>query len=271
MATTPTSIDTPVLESPLPAEVLHHLYASMLKARLLSRRLRNAKQTVEAVWSATLQNLEEADLIVADCANPVLEVLRGADLTAFTGPKLTARSNGDMPIPEPKIVFPGADSTAAVAAGLALAQKKSQAPGIVVAIVSGKITKGSIWNQVLRFAGENRLPMLFIADWTDFRTSRGHEGKDLSHWPCPTIAVDGRDVIAVYRVTKEATSAARRGYGPTLIDCINFLAPGTRGRDTRDPITSFRGYLKRHNAWSDEWASGLESDLKNELGLAKRR
>jgi hypothetical protein len=267
MATTPTSIDTPVLESPLPSEVLQHLYASMLKARMLSRRLRNAKQTVEAILSATLQNLEQPDLIVTDSPNPVLEILRGADISAFTSPKLT----GNAPTLEPKIVFPGADAAAAVAAGLAMAQKRSQTPEIVVAFLSGKITKGLAWNQVLRFAGENRLPMLFVADWTDFRTSRGHDGKDLSHWPCPTIAVDGRDVIAVYRVTKEATSAARRGYGPTLIDCINFLAPGTRGRDTRDPITSFRGYLKRHNAWSDAWASALERDLKNELGLATKR
>lgn len=86
----------------------------------------------------------------------------------------------------------------------------------------------------------------------------------------PTIAVDGRDVIAVYRVTKEAISAARKGHGPTLVDCVNFLAPGSRGKDTRDPVASFRGYLKRHNAWSNDYES-IEENLRRELGSSPRR
>jgi TPP-dependent pyruvate/acetoin dehydrogenase alpha subunit len=77
-------------------------------------------------------------------------------------------------------------------------------------------------------------------------------------------------VIAVYRVTKEAVSSARKGHGPTLIDCVNFLAPGTRGKDDRDPVTTFRGYLKRHNAWSDDFLATEES-LRKEIGIPVRR
>jgi TPP-dependent pyruvate/acetoin dehydrogenase alpha subunit len=86
----------------------------------------------------------------------------------------------------------------------------------------------------------------------------------------PTIAVDGRDVIAVYRVIKEAISSARKGHGPTLVDCVNFVTPGTRGKDERDPVSSFRGYLKRHNAWSDDYLA-IEESLRKELGVTGRR
>jgi TPP-dependent pyruvate/acetoin dehydrogenase alpha subunit len=76
-------------------------------------------------------------------------------------------------------------------------------------------------------------------------------------------------VIAVYRVTKEAISAARRGHGPTLVDCVNYLAPGRRGRDERDPLLTFRGYLERHNLWSDFWYSELHSKYKQEVAAAR--
>jgi len=232
----------------------------MLKARLLGKRWRKAQSMSEAILAATLQNTEATDLLVSAGPHPVLEVLTG---TAIADAEPKTHKAGEQP--NTRVIVAGTDAVAGIAGGLALALKSASSGALVIVIVPGSVTRGAAWEQATEFAAANRLPIVFISDGTTSRPLRGHDGRDLSHWPFPTIAVDGRDVIAVYRVTKEAISAARRGHGPTLVDCVNFVAPGRRGKDERDPLASFRGYLKRHNAWSEDWAKSLESDLAREI------
>lgn len=262
---------TPMLESPLPRQVLGEMYCSLLRAQLLEQRLRTAPHTSEAILAGTFPNIEPSDLIVTAQHHPVLEILSGADVSSFLKPQAHGRKqDGIAGIEEKQVVSAGVQSALAIAAGFSLALKRAQSSAVTVAILPGKATKGTLWEEATRFSAERRAPLVVIADWTEGRSGRSHEGRDLSHWPMPNIAVDGRDVIAVYRVTKEAISAARKGHGPTLVDCVNFLAPGSRGKDNRDPVASFRGYLKRHNAWSDEYFT-LEETLRQELGSTARR
>jgi TPP-dependent pyruvate/acetoin dehydrogenase alpha subunit len=234
----------------------------MLKARLLGKRWRKAQQMSEAILAATLQNTEPADLLVSSGPHPVLEVLSGTRV-AEVEPKPGKASKEP---PQTRVVVAGNEAVAGIAAGLASALKSASSGALVITIVPSSVTRGAAWEQTTEFAAANRLPIIFVSDGTSARPTRRHDGSDLSHWPFPTIAVDGRDVIAVYRVTKEAMAAARRGHGPTLVDCVNFVAPGGRGKDERDPLASFRGYLKRHHAWQEDWAKGLESTLVREIG-----
>ncbi len=74
----------------------------------------------------------------------------------------------------------------------------------------------------------------------------------------PGVLVDGNDVLAVYRVTREAAERARAGGGPTLIEAVTYrMGPHTTADDAsryrsdeeltkwraRDPIDRYRGYL----------------------------
>jgi hypothetical protein len=265
------SAPTAMLESPLPREILGQLYGSMLKARLLEQRIRIAPHTGEAVLSGALQNAEQGDIVVTAGSHPVIEILCGADASTFTKPKLSTKKQPQPAVaPDTKVIAAEGAVVAAAAAGLALALRRGGSPAVALAFVSGNVTKGIAWEKATAFATSYRVPLVLIADWTQSRATRSHEGRDLSRWPLPTIAVDGRDVIAVYRVVKEATASARKGHGPTLVDCVDFVAPGTRGKDGRDPLATFQGYLKRHNAWSDDYLK-LQQQLQNELGLSKRR
>jgi len=262
MSTKPTATaTTPVLEAPLPQEILNHLYAAMLRARHLGQRFRSS--VAEAILAGTLANTGDNDTIVSPVASPVLQVLRGAEAATLLA-ATTEQAH------ESRIVVTENDSFCSFAGGIAFAHRQARSGSVVLAFAPGKLTRSRSFEHAMQFAGANRLPLIVITDWTGVRTSsRKHDGAALSHWPSPTIAVDGRDVIAVYRVTKEATSAARRGHGPTLIDCVNFLAPGPRGRDTRDPLKTFRAYLERHNAWSDSWHSELLSKVQVEIGALR--
>ncbi|MGZ4816051.1 MAG: thiamine pyrophosphate-dependent enzyme [Terriglobales bacterium] len=251
----------PAPEVPLSREVLTDLFSIMLKARFLAKRFRTSVHTRESILAGTLQNVSDRDLIVSASSNPILEALRGDNL-----PTLVRKKKDPEPPAQSHVIVPPGDAVASFAAGLAIATCRGASDAAVIVFTPGQKTRGSVFEQATKYAAEHRVPLVIVADWTASRTSsRNHDGATLSHWPFPTIAVDGRDVIAVYRVTKEAINAARRGHGPTLVDCVNFLAPGSRGRDQRDPLLAFRGYLQRHNAWSDEWYAELEANLKREL------
>lgn len=266
MSTQPNSApaDAPALEVPLSREVLNELFATMLKARLLAKRLRIAHPTSESILAGALHNVSDRDLVVSATPNAILEVLRGSDL-----PSLVRNKNSEPTTSN--VIVPPEDAVASFSAGLALAIQRTPSDAAVIVFTQGQKTRSSVFQQATQYAAEHRVPMVIVADWTASRSSsRNHDGAALSHWPFPTIAVDGRDVIAVYRVTKEAINAARRGHGPTLVDFINFLAPGSRGRDQRDPLLAFRGYLQRHNAWSADWYSDLEANLKREIAGLKR-
>jgi Dehydrogenase E1 component len=248
---TQTASSEPIVEVPLGHAMLRQLYATMLKSRMFASQHRNST-TAEALIAGTLANLEKEDVVVTSAPASTLE-------------NLGATANGNEP--QKMTIVPAAEEVAVgIAAGVAAGLKLSGSSAVAVAIVPGKSTSGKSAQHVLEFTKQYAgVPMVLIADWTSSRTSaRNHDGQALSCWPVPTIAVDGRDVIAVYRVTKEAISAARRGHGPTLVDCVNFLAPGTRGRDQRDPLVSFQRYLERHNAWSEEWYRELNALLQSE-------
>jgi pyruvate dehydrogenase E1 component alpha subunit len=74
----------------------------------------------------------------------------------------------------------------------------------------------------------------------------------------PGVRVDGNDVLAVYRVTRDALDRARRGGGPTLVEALTYRMgdhttsdDATRYRDdrevgawrARDPIERYRRWL----------------------------
>ncbi|MDQ3209958.1 MAG: thiamine pyrophosphate-dependent enzyme [Actinomycetota bacterium] len=96
----------------------------------------------------------------------------------------------------------------------------------------------------------------------------------------PGVRVDGNDVLAVYRATRDAAARAYSGEGPTLIEALTYRigAHSTaddagRYRDdeevTRaqmfDPITRFRAWLlaERHvdDALLDSWQAEIEDQV----------
>ena len=92
------------------------------------------------------------------------------------------------------------------------------------------------WHEALARACAQRLPILFVSQsdtpvWAGEpqRTVQDREaGLKAQAGGLPEIAVDGNDVVAVYRVATEAIAHARRGNGPTLIECQAERSRGPR-------------------------------------------
>jgi acetoin:2,6-dichlorophenolindophenol oxidoreductase subunit alpha len=74
--------------------------------------------------------------------------------------------------------------------------------------------------KALRRAAKDRTPILFICSSEEEERNLAAEAVG---YGLPGIAVDCEDAVAIYRVASEALAHARRGNGPTLIECKPWL------------------------------------------------
>ena len=84
----------------------------------------------------------------------------------------------------------------------------------------------------------------------------------------PGITVDGEDVVAVYRVVSEAISHARRGNGPTLIECRPWVVAGRKKRAAGNAIRNMEEYLSRKGLFSAKHKSEVAAQFTRELEKA---
>ncbi len=131
------------------------------------------------------------------------------------------------------------------AARQALAEKPCQRTSLFFS--SGHRRAQASWMKTLHLAAEHNLPILFV--FLNAAPPAAGEAIQLKikDYALPVINVDGNDVVAVYRVASEAIAHARRGNGPTLIDC-RLSIPG-------DPIQNMQKYLTEKGLDPAEFAA----------------
>lgn len=104
---------------------------------------------------------------------------------------------------------------------------------------SDKASAQPAWLSAITRAAHENLPILFVflnRAETSVEPAVGEAALlERKGHALPVIHVDGTDVVAVYRVATEAITHARKGNGPTLIDCR--LSPHN------DPIENMQNYL----------------------------
>ncbi|MEM1587613.1 MAG: thiamine pyrophosphate-dependent enzyme, partial [Candidatus Bathyarchaeia archaeon] len=98
----------------------------------------------------------------------------------------------------------------------------------------------------------------------------------------PGVIVDGNDPIAVWLATKEAIEKARKGEGPTLLECKTYRLKGHGIYDQakyrpkeeveawlkKDPIINFKKNLIELNVLSESDVKTFEEEIKRELDEA---
>jgi TPP-dependent pyruvate/acetoin dehydrogenase alpha subunit len=92
----------------------------------------------------------------------------------------------------------------------------------------------------------------------------------------PGVVVDGSDVAAVYEAAGQAIERARRGDGPTLIECKTYRLCGHSRSDprtyrtkeeeslwqTRDPIPNLAQHLKTIGLATGEMLAAIEGEVE---------
>src|SRR5947209_5900782 len=159
-----------------------------------------------------------------------------------------------------------------LATGAACLHRTQQKGNVVVTFVGADEIGNS--RESLRLAHDHCLPIIFVLLQSSRRSPAcGSGGRNPNQ--ITLIPVDQVDVVAVYRVCFEATDKARRGAGPTVIDCVRTAHVSTHKAasraESRDPLLYMELYLKKKGLWSDDFKRSIEEDFSREANHVPRR
>ena len=114
-----------------------------------------------------------------------------------------------------------------ISAGAAFACKYRKTDSVVVCFFGDGASNRGTFHEALNMATIWNLPLVFICENNLYGISncqRDHMkvtdvADRASAYGIPGVTVDGNDVIAVYEAAAEAIERARRGDGPSLVEC----------------------------------------------------
>ena len=175
------------------------------------------------------------------------------------------------------------------AVGAAMAAKYR---GDKIAVISyfgdGGTSEGD-FHEGFNIAGVFKLPVVFICQNNQWAISVPREkqtaAKTLAQkafaYGFEGIQVDGNDVFAVYKATKEALEKAKKGNGPSFIECFTYrMSDHTTADDAsryrpkeemeawkqRDPILRLKLFMEKKGLWTEQYQKEVEEKSKTLAG-----
>lgn len=152
-----------------------------------------------------------------------------------------------------------------IAVGAALSIRLRRTDQVAACFFGDGASNQGTFHEAINLAALWRLPVLFVCENNLYamstHQSRSMLIKDIADravgYGIPGVVVDGNDVVAVYDAAAEAVRRARRGGGPTLIECKTYRHRGHSRFDQapyrpkeeveewmrRDPIPQMRSRL----------------------------
>lgn len=202
-----------------------------------------------------------------------------------------------MRCPDDLNIFPlcvpvGTQVPHAVGAAMAAKYKKD-----IVAVVcyfgDGGTSKGD-FHEGFNIAGVFKLPVVFICQNNQWAISVPRERQTASKtlaqkafaYGFEGIQVDGNDVFAVYKATKDALDKARDGGGPTFIECFTYrMSDHTTADDasryrskeeveawrSKDPIFRLKLFMEKNGLWTELYQKEVEEKAKMIVDEAVRK
>jgi TPP-dependent pyruvate/acetoin dehydrogenase alpha subunit len=177
------------------------------------------------------------------------------------------------------------------AAGIGYAMKYRKEKAAALTYFGDGATSEGDFHEAMNFAAVWDAPVVFICQnnqWaisiprSQQTRSKTLAQKAIAHG-LPGIQVDGNDVLAVYKATKEALDRAYKGEGPSFIEAVTYrLMMHTTADDPKryrteeevekwwkvEPLIRFRKYLEKKGIWDDARQAAMEEDVKQEVETA---
>ncbi len=152
-------------------------------------------------------------------------------------------------------------------------------------------TSSNDFHTGLNFAAVYKAPVVFVCENNGYAISVPSSRQTASEsmaikaeaYGMPGVRVDGNDILAVYRVCKEAVDRARKGEGPTLVETVTHRMAShsssddaARYRDAKDydawkqkdPIVRFQQYLKHKKLWTEKFEQECYENAKAAMQAA---
>jgi len=123
--------------------------------------------------------------------------------------------------------------------GVALTQQYLETGKVVVAMLGDGATNTGYFHEGMNFAAFRLLPVVIVIENNQMAVSTPlstvvraeNLASRAAGYGIPGVTIDGNDVLAVNATVRQAVERARKGDGPTLIECKTFRWGGSTVRD----------------------------------------
>ncbi|RXG63013.1 thiamine pyrophosphate-dependent dehydrogenase E1 component subunit alpha, partial [Candidatus Atribacteria bacterium 1244-E10-H5-B2] len=179
-------------------------------------------------------------------------------------------------------------SSIPIAVGAALGLKEIGKDSVVVTTFGDGASSRGDFHESLNLAAVWKLPVIFICENNGYAIStpvcKQMAIKNVAdrRYGMPAVIVDGNDVLAVFKATQKAVGRARRGEGPTLIECKTDRWRGHSENDKggyRDqkevekmkqncPVKRFKEYLMEKGILNKKLEAEIEKQVCIEIDEA---
>ncbi|MFH2132986.1 MAG: thiamine pyrophosphate-dependent dehydrogenase E1 component subunit alpha [bacterium] len=181
-----------------------------------------------------------------------------------------------------------------LAAGAALAQQYQGTDNVTICFYGdGSSNQGTV-HEAMNLASIWSLPVVFVGEnngVAEFTHQSDHQNiqslaERATAYGIPGVSVDGNDILAVREAASEAISHARKGNGPTILECRTFRIGGHfvgdpepyRSADDvkawqavdKDPILRFQKYLLDNQVCTQHDLDACRTRIDEELAAAVR-
>jgi len=298
-------------ESTVPSSLLRRFFTEMLRIRRFEERAADLAEAgeiqtpchlyigQEAIAAGVCGALRRDDYVWGGHRSHGHYLAKGGDLRAMMAElygKVTGCSGGrggSMHIVAPEVgllgTVPLVAATIPLAVGSALASRQRTDDRVSVAFFGDGAMEEGHFHESMNLAAVYRLPVLFVCE-NNLYASHMHllQRRAVDNLQAAAAAhavtaarLDGNDVLAVYGAALEAVGRARRGEGPTFLECRTYrwrghvgpswdMDVGVKRKDElkdwmpRDPIARVRARLLQHGVSEDE-LGGIETAVVREV------
>ncbi|MGD0979275.1 MAG: thiamine pyrophosphate-dependent dehydrogenase E1 component subunit alpha [Candidatus Bathyarchaeia archaeon] len=216
----------------------------------------------EAVAVGVCANLTKNDYITSTHRGHGHCIAKGADLRRMMAELFGKKTGyckgkgGSMHIADYSSGILGANAIVGanipIAAGAAFAAKSKGTNHVAVAFFGDGASNTGAFHEGINIAAAWKLPVVFVCENNLYaistRTTRSTPISNIADraasYGIPGVIADGMDVMAVYESVHKAVEKARKGQGPTLVECKTYRFYG-----------SFEGDPQRYRTKSEreEW------------------
>jgi pyruvate dehydrogenase E1 component alpha subunit len=246
----------------------------------------------EAVAVGVCANLRKEDYITSTHRGHGHCIAKGADLRRIMAEILGKKTGyckgkgGSMHIADFSIGMLGATAVVGagipIAVGAGLSIRLRGTDQVVVCFFGEGASNQGTFHEGINMAAIWSLPVIFVCENNLYamgtRQSMVMKLENIADraaaYGIPGVTVDGNDVLAVYKAAHEAVNRARRGEGPTLIECKTYRHKGHSRFDPatyrpkeeveewlkRDPVPRLRTKLLEMGLLTEQEAEKIEQE-----------
>jgi pyruvate dehydrogenase E1 component alpha subunit len=299
----------PALDPVLPREDLLFLFRKMLLLRALDEKAVNLQRSgrigfyvpcagQEAMEIGSGFAMKEGDWIFPSYRDHGAALVRGYPLSSIVGHLFSNASDAmkgrqmpnhwcDRSINLVSVSSPVATQLPQAVGTAYAAKLRGEDVAVIVYFGDGGSSTGA-FHVAMNFAGVYRTPTVFFCGNNEYaislpvsrQTASGSIAEKASAYGFEGVRVDGNDVLAVYKVTRDSLARAREGGGPTLIEAVTYrMGPHSTSDDPtryrseeevaewskKDPVRRFSEHLRKAGVLDGGEAETLAEEAREEV------